>query len=412
MRARLAISGAFFAVALPLHGADWPQFRGPNRTGISTETGLLKQWPKEGPKLLWKVDNLGNGYSTPSIAGGRVYLMSNRGDDEFAITLDAKDGKQLQSLLIGKVGNKDQKPPYPGARSTPSVDGDALYCLGSDGDLVCLDRAAGTVRWRKSLRADFGGQPGIWAYAESPLIDSDVLVCTPGGAQATLVALNKKTGNTIWQSAVPGGDQAAYASVIIGQVGNSEEYIQFLQNGVVGVDANTGKFLWRYPKTASGSPANIPTPVFHDGYVFSSTGRGGAGLVKLIPEDGGIAVKEVYASKELANPLGGVVLLDKYLYGTNGQALFCAEFMTGKVMWQDRSVGKGQICAADGRLYVRGEKGDVALVVATPEGYKETGRFSLPPVSDKPAWPYPVVANGCLYLRDQGLLCCYDVKER
>jgi outer membrane protein assembly factor BamB len=388
---------------------DYPQWRGPNRDGVSKETGLLKQWPKGGPKLLWKVTDLGKGYSTPSVAKGRIYVLSNRDDEEFALALDAGDkGKQLWSTPIGKVG-KNQGPQYPGARSTPTVDGDALYVLGSDGDLVCLDAVKGKVRWRKQLRKDFGGKPGAWAYAESPLIDGDVLVCTPGGAKATLVALNKRTGAVIWRSAVPGGDDAAYASAVVATVGGKKQYIQFLQNGLVGVDAKTGKFLWRFDKTIDPA-ANIPTPIVHDGFVFSTTGRNQGGLIKLLPDKGGSGVMTVYLTKKLATGLGGLVLVDGYLYGTTGQGLVCAHFATGMVKWQDRSVGRGSVCYADGRLYVRNEEGKVALVEATPAEYREKGLFEEPQHSGIQTWPYPVVANGCLFLRDQDVLLCYAVK--
>jgi outer membrane protein assembly factor BamB len=396
--------------ARPAVADEWPQWRGPQRNGISRETGLLQAWPEGGPKLLWEVKDIGNGYSTPSVVGGRIYLMSNRGDEESVLALHAKDGTTAWSVPVGKVG-KNFGPQYPGTRSTPTVDGDVLYALGSDGDLVCLETEQGKLRWKKNLKTDFKGSPGKWAYAESPLIDGDVLVCTPGGREATLVALNKKDGSVVWKSAVPGGDAAAYASPIIARVGGAKEYVQFLGQGVVGVDARTGRFLWRYAKTAQGSPANIPTPVFHDSLVFSSTGRGGGGAVKLTPEAQGVSAAEVYSSRELANPIGGVVRVGEYLYGTNNQSLFCVEFATGKVRWQDRCVGQGSICYADGRLYVRGENtGDVALVEATPDSYKEKGRLRQPDRSRQQAWPYPVVANGRLYLRDQNVLLCYDVK--
>jgi outer membrane protein assembly factor BamB len=402
------LAGAF--LVLPAGAADWPQWRGPERTGLSKETGLLKTWPDGGPKLLWKADDIGNGYSTPAIAGGRVYLLSNRGDDEFAVAFNAENGNQIWSVKIGKVGI-NMGPQYPGTRSTPTVDGDMLYCLSSDGDLVCLAEDQGGVKWRKSLRQDFGGEPGKWAYAESPLIDGDKLVCTPGGAKATLVALNKKTGEVIWKAAVPGGDKAAYASITVTQVDGIKQYVQFLQKGVVGVDASMGKFLWRYDKTATNSPANIPTPVSHDGYVFTSTGKGGSGLVKLTANNGEVSAKEVYYAKELGNALGGMVRVGDYLYGATNQAVLCVEFTTGKVKWQDRSVGKGATCYADGNLYVRGESGEVALVEATPAGYKEKGRFNQPKRSKSPAWPHPVIANGCLYLRDQGVLFCYAIMK-
>ena len=191
---------------------DWPQWRGPNRNGISSETGLLKQWPAEGPKLLWQLKDIGDGYSTPAVVGNRIYLMSNRGlDNEFVQALSTQDGKVIWTTRVGNVGNPNQNPPYPKARSTPTIDGNSIYALSSDGDLVCLETKSGKIRWQKNLRKDFGGQPGEWAYSESPLVDGDVVVVTPGGAASTIVALNKRTGAVIWKSAVPGGDAAGYA---------------------------------------------------------------------------------------------------------------------------------------------------------------------------------------------------------
>ncbi len=277
-------------VAQVAGAADWPQWRGPQRDGISSETGLLQQWPANGPHLLWHVKDLGFGYSTPAIVGDRLYLLSNEGlDNESVLALDARDGRQLWSTRIGRVGNPDQRPSYPGARSTPTVDGDAVYALGSDGDLACLEGATGKIRWRKSLRTEFGGQPGEWAYSESPLIDGGVLVCTPGGADATLVAMDKKTGEVIWKCPVPGGDEAAYASAIVVTTNGTRQYVQFLQKGLVSVDAETGKFLWRYDRTAEGSPANIPSPVASDDLVYSAAGRSGGGLVKVSVDQGGDA---------------------------------------------------------------------------------------------------------------------------
>jgi outer membrane protein assembly factor BamB len=414
MVARWLLSTAIFAgSALFAHAADWPQWRGPQRDGISHETGLLKQWPDGGPKLLWQQTDIGEGYSTPAVVGERLYVISNRGmDDEFVQALGVADGKQIWSTSVGKVG-ANQGPQYPGSRSTPTIDGKSLYALGSDGELVCLETSSGTLRWKKNLRSDFGGKPGQWAYSESPLVDGDVVICTPGGDEATLVALDKQSGETVWKSAVPGGDQAAYASAIAVQAGGRKQYVQFLQRGVVGVDAKTGKFLWRYERTAQGSPANIPTPVAHDDCIYTSTGRGGAGLVKLKAEEDGVAAEQVYYQGKLPTSIGGAVEVDGYLYGTNSQGLVCAEFATGEVKWQDRGVGAGSVCYADGRLYIHGEDGDVALVEATPEAYREAGRFTPPDQPDRgkaKAWAYPVVANGRLYLRDQGSLWCYEVK--
>jgi outer membrane protein assembly factor BamB len=425
----LAAPGAAWA-QLKAAAGDWPAWMGPDRTGVSTEKDLLKEWAKDGPKLLWKIDDAGEGYSTPSIAGGKMFLMSNKGaDDEFALALSAKDGKKLWSRHVGKVG-PNMGLQYPGSRSTPTVDGDAVYVLGSNGDLACLDAEKGEVRWKKNLRTDFAGKPGMWAYAESPLIDGDTLVCTPGGDKATLVALNKKTGEVLWQAAVSAGDgggggggrmrarnTAAFASPIVATVAGVKQYIQFLAGGLVGVSAKDGKVLWFYGGVSGIT--NCTTPLFHDGCVLvSATGRGasptsGCALLRLTPDDkGGISAKEVYHVQDLANHHGGVVRVGDYVYGTNNTSLVCIDFKTGQTKWQDRSVGKGSILAADGRLYVRSEQGPIALVEATPDGYKEVGRFQQPSRSKKNSWPHPVVAGGQLYLRDWNVLLCYDVKAK
>jgi outer membrane protein assembly factor BamB len=334
--------------------------------------------------------------------------------------LSVEDGKPVWTTRLGKVGNPDMQPSYPKARSTPSVDGDRLYALGSDGDLACLETATGRMLWHKSLRGDFGGQPGTWAYAESPLIDGDVLVVTPGGKEATLVALNKMTGAVVWKSAVPGGDPAAYASAIVTHAAGRKQYVQFLGHGVVGVDARTGEFLWRYDQTSKG-PANIATPVALGDYIYNTNSRRfGAALVQLHPANNGVTAEQVYFERDLPNTLGGQVLVDGFIYGTNPQGPVCAEFATGHIRWQAPGVGPGAVLYADGRLYFHGEHGDVALVEASPRAYQERGRFSLPAqpkrVSaggsrDEHAWAYPVVANGRLYIRDLGTLWSYDIGD-
>jgi outer membrane protein assembly factor BamB len=409
----LLIVFAFGHYSITASAADWPQWRGPQRDGISRETGLLQKWPEGGPNLLWHVNGIGGGYSTPAVVGERLYLLGNEGmENEFVKALAVKDGKEAWSTRVGKVG-PNQGPPYPGARSTPTVDGELLFALGSDGDLVCLDVASGSPRWQKNLRTEFGGEPGQWAYSESPLIDGDVLVCTPGGADATLVAIDKTTGDLIWKSAVPEGDKAAYASVIVVEAEGVKQYVQFLGKGLVGVEAKTGKFLWRYDQTAQGSPANIPTPVAHHGLVYSGTGLGGGGLVKLHAADGQFTAEQVYFKKGLPTSIGGAVLLDGFLYGTNGQSLLCIEFATGEFKWQDRGIGPGAVCYADGGLYIHGENGDAALVEAKSDAYHESGRFTPPDQPERKnskAWAYTVVAEGRLYLRDLGTLWCYDVR--
>jgi outer membrane protein assembly factor BamB len=201
--------------------------------------------------------------------------MSNKGLEEESVkALNVKDGSPVWSTPIGKVGNPNQRPSYPAARSTPTVDGNVLYVLGSDGDLACIETATGEVRWKKSLRTDFGGKPGTWAYSESPLVDGNVLVCTPGGADATVVALNKNSGDVIWKSPVPGGDTAGYASVIVIEAGGAKQYVAYTANGLVGLDAKSGKFLWRYDKTKGSMGMSILTPIARDALVYSGVRSG------------------------------------------------------------------------------------------------------------------------------------------
>jgi outer membrane protein assembly factor BamB len=404
--------------ALFVKANDWPQWRGPERNGISQETGLLKEWPKDGPKLLWKAGEIGRGYSTPSVMTERLYLLGNDGlENEFVQALEVKDGHRVWSCHLGKVGNPKQNPNFPAARSTPTIDGEVLYALGSDGDLACVELATGKVRWQKNLRTDFGGKPGEWAYAESPLLDGDTLVCTPGGEEATLVALKKQTGETLWKCAVPGGDPAAYASVVIAQAGGVKQYVQLLQKGLVGVEAGTGKFLWRYAKPTSRYGANIPTPLVSGDSIYVGSAGTGGGLVRLETRSGSVEPMQVYFEPKLPTAIGGVVKIGDALYGTTGGALLCIQFATGQVKWDNPALGAASICYADGRLYLHGENGQVALVETNPEVYHELGRFTPP---DQPthsqamekAWAYPVVANGRLYIRDHNSLWCYDVKAK
>ncbi len=397
-----------------LPAADWPQWRGPHRDGISEETGLLGEWPKEGPPLVWQVKDIGSGYSTPSVVGDRLYLLSNQGtNDEFVQALGVKDGKKVWSQRIGKVGNPEQQPNYPAARSTPTVDGEWVFALGSDGDLACLERATGHIRWQKNVRQEYGGQPGIWAYAESPLVDGGAVVCTPGGSNATMVALNEQTGELIWKCVIPGGEQAAYTSALVDEAGGVRQYVQMLQKGLVGVEAKTGKLLWRYARTAKGCPAVIPTPVADGNFIYSAGAMAGGGGVRLKADGGAFEAEQVYFSPKLPTSVGGAVKVGECLYGTSAAGLLCLEFTAGTMKWDDRSVGAASLCYADGRLYLHGENGEVALVEATPEAYHEKGRFKPTDPPDRgasKAWAYPVIADGKLYIRDIGTLWCYDVK--
>ncbi|HEX8456904.1 MAG TPA: PQQ-binding-like beta-propeller repeat protein [Pyrinomonadaceae bacterium] len=413
------------AVSLPKFAAtvaptaDWPQWRGPERNGTSRESGLLRQWPAGGPKLVWQVNDIGDGYSTPVVVGTRIYLMSNRGmDNEYVLALSTKDGQPVWTTRVGNVGNPNQNPPYPKARSTPTVDGDFIYALGSDGDLACLEAKSGKIRWSKNIRREFGGQPGEWAYAESPLVDGDAVVVTPGGAQATMLALNKRTGALIWKSAIPGADPAGYASAIALQGGGRRQYVQLLSKGLVGVDAKTGQFLWRNKDFAKG-PAQYFTPVAHAGSVYCGALGVGGGLVSFKPGAGGVTAEQVYFERGLPNGIGGAVVVGEHIYGTEaGSKLVAAEFTTGKIKWQADGLGWASIASADGLLFLHGLNGEVALVEATPEGYRERGRFAPPAQPKKKqagpypegAFAYPVIANGRLYIRDLTTLWAYDIK--
>jgi outer membrane protein assembly factor BamB len=409
-----------FAIVILLEGEygsracadDWPQWRGIHRDAKSDETGLLPEWSKAGPPLVWKALGLGKGYSSVAVADGKIFTMGDinqpfRG--EALIALSASDGKKLWTVKVGEPWNDG------GPRCTPTVDGNRVYALSPHGDLVCFTTAAGKELWRKNLQKDFGGHMmSGWGYSESPLVDGDKLICTPGGSGATLVALDKKTGKLLWKCPVPQGDGAAYASAVAAQVNGEPEYIQFLGRGVVGVAAKDGKFLWRFDKPANGT-ANCSTPIVSDHFVFAASAYGAGGALADISPGG--KAKVVYPTKSMKNHHGGMVLIDGYLYGANGgngdtPALVCLDFKTGNVMWEERKAGKGSIAYAEGRLYYRDEDGPMLLVEANPKEYVELGRFNQPDRKGAPAWQHPAIANGKLYLRDQDVLLCYDIKKK
>jgi outer membrane protein assembly factor BamB len=390
---------------------DWPQWRGPDRTEHSAETGLLKSWPKEGPPLVWTKKDLGGGYSTPSVAGGRIFGMSYRDKDEVVWALDEQTGRELWAKKIAGKGSAGYNE---GPRSTPTVDGDVLYTLGISGDLVCLKVENGDLVWQVNLKKEYKGNVGGWGYSESPLVDADKVIVAAGGKDATIIALDKKTGQNIWKSKVPQGDQAHYASAIVAEIGGKKQYVHFLSGGVVGVAADDGKFLWRYDHPHNGT-ANCSTAIYHDGCVFAASSYGvGGGLAKIEGSGDSFTADEQYFEKRIKNHHGGLVLVDGYLYGTGDNSLICIDWKTGKIKWDERKPGKGSLTYADGRLYVRNEggKGTMTLVEANPEKYVEHGRFDQPNRSGANAWSHPVVANGKLYIRDQDVLLCYDVKDK
>ncbi|MGC4044555.1 MAG: PQQ-binding-like beta-propeller repeat protein [Armatimonas sp.] len=387
---------------------DSPQFRGADRTGLSKETGLLKTWPEGGPKLLWTSRNLGEGHATPSVARGKIFGMGLREEGEYVWALDEKTGKELWSTKIADGRQLDGQQGGNGSRCTPTIDGQNLYAMGVGGDLVCLSVADGKLLWQKSMVKDFGGNVPTWGYSESPLIDGDKVVVTPGGNGAAMVALKKQTGDTIWKSDFPEGGRVSYSSAIKADLDGTKQYVQFFADGVAGVSAADGKFLWNYAAPANRNGISCSMPVVKDGYVFASTEYNtGGGLAKIA---GGKA-EEVYFTKDLMNHHGGIVVVGDYLYGTSINKLVCLEFKTGKVVWESRNPGKGSLTYADGMLICRSERGDMTLVEANPKEYTEKGTFKQPERSRAPAWPYPVVANKRLYLRDQGNMFCYEIGE-
>lgn len=391
---------------------DWPQWRGPKRDGLSSETGLLKQWPAGGPPLAWKTTGLGAGFSSVSIANGKVFTMGQGPDSSFVHALSEKDGKILWSAKVGKPSAPGG---YPGPRATPTVDGDLVFGLGQQADLVCLETATGKEKWRKSLTTDFSGKlMSHWGYSESPLVDGQKLICTPGGSKGTVIALNKTSGEILWRSKNL-VDSAAYASVISVEMAGHKQYVVLTDASVAGLAADSGELLWKAARR--GATAVVATPVFYDGYVYATSSYNvGCDLFKITRSDGAFKADQVYHNKVMVNHHGGVVRIGDYVYGhsDSGNHWVCQNLKTGVVAWSNKGPGKGSVTYADGCIYLRSEdsKGTVALVEASPAGYKEISRFDQPGRSNQSSWPHPVVANGKLYLRDQDVLLAYDVRAK
>jgi outer membrane protein assembly factor BamB len=399
------ISPAGFAAS-----TDWPQWRGPHRDGLSPDTGLLAEWPSDGPPLAWKATGIGRGFSSVSISGSKIFTMGDGPERSLIFALDL-NGKVLWSAKVGRpVGGGG----HPGTRCTPTVDGDLVFGLGQFGDLVCVEAATGKERWRKNLNQDFGGKMmSGWGNSESPLIDGDKLLCTPGGSEGTVIALNKKTGDVIWQSK-EFKDSAAYSSIITAEIGGVRQYLQLTGGSVAGLAVEDGHLLWRAPR--QGSTAVVPTPIYHDNYVYVTSGYGvGCNLFKISKSGTEFSTEQVYASKDMQNHHGGVVLVGEHVYGhSDSRGWTCQELKSGNVVWAERQkLGKGSIAYADGHLYLRAEnQGTVVLIEATTKGFIEKGRFQPPDRSQRDIWAHPVVFGGKLYLRDQDVLLCYDVKKK
>jgi outer membrane protein assembly factor BamB len=389
---------------------DWPAFRGPQRDGMCRETGLLKEWPEGGPTLAWKTTGLGEGFSTVTVVGNVLYTQGHKDGKQWVMALDvSKGGKLIWATDFGPVHHEGAG--KPGSRSVPSIDGDRLYTTGIAGEVVCMDIKDGKIIWQKDFVKDFGGKAPMWGYAESVLVDGPWVVCTPGGEKNTIAALDKTNGEKVWGAAV--GDPAAYASVIKATIDGVEQYINFTGKGVISVRAKDGKFLWRY-NAPSNKVANCAACIISGNSVFAASAYNiGGGRVDIKRTGDEFEAKEVYFTKKMQNHHGGMFLLNGMLYGcSNPKDLSCMDYNTGEIKWMDQSSGKCSVLYADGMIYCRDENGPISLVEATPEGFKLKGRFDQPDRSKLNSWPYLVIANGMLYVRDQDVLLCYDVREK
>jgi outer membrane protein assembly factor BamB len=398
--------GAVLLSLTVLHAADWPQWQGPDRTRVSKETGLLKQWPAAGPALVWTATGIGGGYGSMAVAGDRVFVQGARGRNSVVIALNRADGKEVWSKALGAAQADDRGP---GPRGTPTVDGDRLYVLSENGDLLCV-KIDGTAVWQRNILRDFRGRQPNWLISESPLVDEAHVIVMPGGPGAGIVKLDKMTGATVWTTKDL-SDPVGYSSIIAADVHGVRMYLAFTAAAGVGVRASDGKVMFRYPNAAN-YVANVATPIFSNNKVFFASAYGtGGGLLDLTVQNGEVRAKEVYFTRSMNNHHGGVLLADGYLYGFNDSILVCLDFATGKMMWRDRSVGKGTVIFADGSLYIQGEDNVIGLADATSSGYREKGRFRIP---DKglPSWAHPVISDGRLYIRNQDTILVYDIKAR
>lgn len=409
-----AAASAAFAIGVSSATAgafDWPQWRGPDRNDVSKETGLLKRWPTGGPKRVWHYDQAGLGFAGFAIADGRLFTMGARGSEELLIALDADTGAELWTTRMGDllVNNWGDGP-----RGTPTVDGNRVYAMDGNGDLICADVKSGKTIWTASMRKLGGKRPG-WGYCESVLVDGGKVVCTPGGKNGAVVAFDKTNGEVVWQSK-EFTEGAQYSSIIPIDFGGERQYVQLTMKALVGLDAKNGKVLWR--SDWPGRTAVIPTPIYKEGHVYIASGYSvGCKLVKL---SAGGGAEDVYVNKVMKNHHGGVVLVGDYLYGySDGAGWVCQNFKTGAEVWAEKGeLRKGAVHSADGMLYCLDEaNGRVALIEATPNGWSERGRFKISPQTSNDRkrgkiWTHPVVANGKLYLRDQEHILCYDVKAR
>ena len=419
MAAMLVITG------MALQAQDWPQWRGHNREGVSKETGLNLDWTSKKPALKWVFREAGFGYTAPTIVGTTLYSQGGSNGKDFAFALDVNTGAVKWKQDLGDEFVDPQNRGN-GPRGSVTVDGDKLYLVRGGGQIHCLSASDGKMIWHKDFISDFGGRlmsSPNWGFSESPLVDGNLVICTPGGANGNMVALNKNTGDLVWRC-TEWTDNASFSSAIIAEVGGIRQYIQQSNKGVGGVSAKDGKLLWKIDNS-SYRTAVIPTPIFNDNMVYVTNGyNGGCMGIQLTKEGEGIKADTIYKNRNMDNQHGGVVLINGYIYGHSDRpsdSWVCQNFKTGEIVWsrkhQDTDVGKGSLFAIGDSLVLFGLKnGTLSVVAASPDGWKEFGKIEIPErikddqTTDKELWSHPVIANGNLYLRDHNLLFCFDLK--
>ncbi len=427
MRLALSLFVAFLIVrseAIAFQSNDWPEFRGPNRDGICTETGLLKEWPEGGPPKVWTTTNLGLGYCTPIFADGKIYGMGTRDEKDGVWALNELDGSEIWFTPFDDPRNINQNN---GPSGSPTYADGKLYAVSSKGKLVCLDATSGKSVWEKDYVSDYGGSVPMWGFTDSPLVDGDQVIAVPASDRAAVVAFHRETGDELWVSQVSGGvgKGAGYSSVIKAEIAGKSQYVVLLGDkaGVVGMDPANGNVLWKYAgKAAAGGVAQIPIPIIYNDHIWVSCSYdGGSALLKIAEEDDQFQVKPVktYVKRQLNNHHGGMVQVDDHVYFGHDQNKgrpVCVDLKTGEIKWGPvrepaRGLGSAAVLYADERLYFRYQNGVIVLIEPSPDELKVVSSFQLEDPSGREHWPHPVIVNQKMYIRDQENLHCFDVKQ-
>jgi len=396
--------------------ADWPQFHGPDRNNKSPDQGLLKAWPEGGPARIWEASGIGEGYSTVSIVGNRIYTAGAVGDDCVISALDM-NGNTVWTQKNGKAWKKS----YPGTRSTPTITDGLLYHLSGIGNLICLKADSGDVVWSVDIMKEFGARNIRWGLAESPLVIGDKVICTPGGKDVSMVAFNRKTGTVAW-TCTEVGDKPGYASPILIDYQGLKQIVTGMSESIIGVRASDGKLLWRYAHKVY-TDQNITTPIFHDGFlIISGCVKKGTRSLQLQVSGKDCSVKMHWHNETLDNKQGGIVLLDGRLYGyaesqNRAEPWMCIDFKSGATLFQSAPVRSsymyknGCLTYADGMFYLYSDDGKMALAKPTDTGFEVTGRLQIEEPGQRPTWAHPVVFGGRLYIRYGDKLGVYHVAQ-